>query len=75
VFRAWSGCFLLGTARGWPRSVLLGCGWWRSEDVGESLLWGCSGAALVAHVPSPVVVFLNGSFCVGFPVLFCLSFS
>jgi hypothetical protein len=41
-----------------------GGGWWQSEGVGESLLWGCSGAA----------VFPEGSFCVGFLVLFCLSF-
>jgi len=43
-------CFSPGTMCVWPHSVLWGCGWWRSEDVGERLLRGCSETARVVEV-------------------------
>jgi len=51
-----------------------GCGWWWSEDVGESLLWGCFGVACVPHAPLPGAVFPEGNSCVGFPILFLFVF-
>jgi hypothetical protein len=37
-------------------------------------LWGCSEVVRVPHVLLPAAIFPEGSFCVGFPVLFLFVF-